>query len=74
MNNTVVEHFDQFIREQVSAGRYQNENEALQDLARHIREQEALKALKAKLDAAVERGGSHTDEEVAAFLAERRVG
>jgi len=69
MHSTVSEDFAQFLSDQVSAGRYKDEFEAFADVSQIVdAEREKWKALKAKLDAAVERGGSNTSEEVLASV------
>lgn len=70
MNIAIDEHFDQFIREQVSSGRFQSEDEVILELSRLIEYREAkFQALRAHVQAALAEGGSYTDEEVSAFLA-----
>tara|TARA_R110000782_G_scaffold49668_13_gene108072 strand:+ start:295 stop:549 length:255 start_codon:yes stop_codon:yes gene_type:complete len=50
MSYAVGEHFDKFIREQVSAGRYNNASEVVREGLRLVEEREAkLKALRAAL-------------------------
>ena len=70
MSYAVGEHFDKFIRDQVSAGRYNNASEVVREGLRLVEEREArLKALKEHIDSAIERGGSYNDEEIEKALA-----
>jgi antitoxin ParD1/3/4 len=70
MSYAVGEHFDKFIREQIDAGRYNNASEVVREGLRLVEEREAkLKALKEHIDSAIERGGKHSDEELAEILA-----
>ncbi|MDM3870976.1 type II toxin-antitoxin system ParD family antitoxin [Porticoccus sp. W117] len=69
MSYTVGRHFDQFIREQVRAGRYNNGSEVVREGLRLVEEREArLAALRQHLADSIERGGSHTDDELDALL------
>lgn len=73
MSYAVGDHFDKFIRSQVAAGRYNNASEVVREGLRLVEEREAkLQALKDHIDRAIEHGGSHTDEEVAAILKANR--
>lgn len=66
MSYAVSKYFDEFIRKQVESGRYNNPTEVLEQGLRLVEEREAkLVALKNHIEAAIERGGSFTDEEVA---------
>lgn len=70
MSYAVGEHFDKFIREQVNAGRYNNASEVVREGLRLVEEREAkLKALKEHIDTSIERGGKHSDEDIAKILA-----
>jgi antitoxin ParD1/3/4 len=64
------EHFEQFVKEQVASGRYNNESEVVRDALRlaELRELK-LQALREHVSRALQRGGSYTDEEMAALLA-----
>ena len=66
---SVGEHFEQFIKNQVASGRYNNESEVVRDALRlaELRELK-LQALREHLAQALQRGGSYTDEEIAAIL------
>ncbi len=63
------DHFDQFVKEQVASGRYNNESEVVRDALRlaELRELK-LSALRAHVNQALQQGGSYTDEEMAALL------
>ena len=70
MSYAVGEHFDKFIRDQVSAGRYNNASEVVREGLRLVEEREArLKALKEHIDSAIKPGGSYSDEEIEKALA-----
>ncbi len=70
MGYAVGDHFDQFIRDQVKAGRYNNGSEVMREGLRLVEAREAkLMALKHDIDAARARGGSFTDQEIEAALA-----
>jgi len=64
------EHFDRFVKEQVASGRYNNESEVVRDALRlaELRELK-LHALREHVNEAVKRGGSYSDDEIAAILA-----
>lgn len=68
---TLGAHFDQFVKSQVASGRYNNESEVVRDALRlaELRELK-LQALRAHVHNAIKRGGSYTDEEMAALLEE----
>ena len=69
MSYAVGDHFDKFIREQVEAGRYNNASEVVREGLRLVEEREAkLKALRNHITGAIERGGSHSDEDIAQAL------
>ena len=64
------EHFDNFIKMQVASGRYNNESEVVRDALRQAELREAkLNALREHVHHATQQGGSHTDDDIAAFLA-----
>jgi antitoxin ParD1/3/4 len=64
------EHFDSFVKSQVASGRYNNESEVVRDALRQLELREIkLKALRQHVNNAVKRGGSYTDDEIAAILA-----
>ena len=64
------EHFDNFIKAQVASGRYNNESEVVRDALRQAELRETkLNALRNHVRHAIEQGGSHTDDDIAAFLA-----
>ncbi len=70
MSYAVGDHFDQFIRNQVKAGRYNNGSEVVREGLRLVEERETkLMALKHDIDAALARGGCFTDQEIEAALA-----
>jgi antitoxin ParD1/3/4 len=70
MSYAVGKHFDRFIHELVQSGRYNNASEVVREGLRLVEEREArLKTLKQHMDAAIERGGDHSDENIAKILA-----
>ena len=67
---SVGDHFEQFIKDQVASGRYNNESEVVRDALRlaELRELK-LQALREHVAQAIKQGGSYTDEEIAEILA-----
>lgn len=67
---SVGEHYEQWIKDQVASGRYNNESEVVRDALRlaELRDLK-LRALREHINQALQRGGGHTDEEIAALLA-----
>jgi antitoxin ParD1/3/4 len=64
------EHFDNFIKQQVASGLFNNESEVVRDALRQAELRYLkLKTLREHIENAVKGGGSHTDDEVAAILA-----
>ena len=55
-----------FVKEQVEQGRYKTEAEVIEDGLRLV--EARLAELRGKLNASIERGGSHTIEDVEAHL------
>ncbi len=69
MSYAVGKHFDEFIRDQVEAGRYNNASEVVRAGLRLVEEHEAkLNALKNHIGAAIGRGGSYSDDDIAMAL------
>lgn len=69
MSYAVGRHFEQFIKDQVQAGRYNNASEVVREGLRLVEEREAkLKALRDHIHMALEKGGSFSDQEVEAIL------
>ena len=63
------EHFDRFVKEQVSAGYYNNESEVIRDALRQLEiRQLKLAALREHVQHALAQGGSYTDEDIDALL------
>lgn len=70
MSYAVGTHFEQFIKQQVLSGRYNNASEIVREGLRLVEEREAkLLALRTHIDAAIENGGSYDDDEMASLLA-----
>jgi antitoxin ParD1/3/4 len=69
MNVSVGPRWEAFIAAIVEDGRYGSASEVVREGLRLVEEREAkLSALRDSLNAAIERGGSHTDAEVAAAV------
>jgi antitoxin ParD1/3/4 len=67
MNISLGKHWDEYIAGLVDSGRYASASEAVRNSLRLLQaEEDKLTALRAHLDAAEARGGSHSDEEVGA--------
>jgi antitoxin ParD1/3/4 len=64
------EHFDNFIKQQVASGLFNNESEVVRDALRQAELRYLkLKALREHVENAVKGGGSYTDDEIAVILA-----
>lgn len=69
MSYAVGEHFDKFIRKQVTEGRYKNASEVVREGLRLVEEREAkFTALRLHIESALNRGGGYGDEEIEALL------
>lgn len=69
MNVSIGQRWEEFVASAVESGRYGSASEVVREGLRLVEEREAkLQALRDSLNAAIERGGSHTDEEVAAAV------
>ncbi len=69
MNVSLGERWEEFVASAVEQGRYSSASEVVREGLRLVEEREAkLAALRQTIDAAIERGGSHTDEDVAAAV------
>jgi antitoxin ParD1/3/4 len=65
MNVSLGQRWEDFVAQAVEDGRYGSASEIVREGLRLVEEREAkLAALRQTIDAAIERGGSHTDEEV----------
>ena len=65
------EHFENFIKQQVASGLFNNESEVVRDALRQAELRYLkLKALREHVEKAVKRGGSSTDDDIAAILEE----
>ncbi|MBL8579512.1 MAG: type II toxin-antitoxin system ParD family antitoxin [Mesorhizobium sp.] len=72
MNVSLGQRWEDFVAKAVEDGRYGSASEIVREGLRLVEEREAkLAALRQTLKAAIERGGSHTDEEVAAAVKTR---
>ena len=71
MNVSVGKRWEEFVAGLVATGRYGSSSEVVREGLRLVEEREAkLGALRNTLNASIERGGSFTDEEVAAGIEE----
>jgi antitoxin ParD1/3/4 len=69
MNVSIGKRWELFVEEQVKQGRYTSQSEVVREGLRLVEEREAkLAELRAMINASLERGGSHTLEEVDAHL------
>ena len=69
MNVSVGSRWERFVDELVRAGRYGTASEVMREGLRLVEEREAkLQALRDTLNASIARGGSLSDEEVAASV------
>jgi antitoxin ParD1/3/4 len=65
MNVSLGQRWESFVAEAVEQGRYGSASEVVREGLRLVEEREAkLAALREVLDKAIERGGSHTADEV----------
>ena len=72
MNVTIGERQKELVEALVREGRFGSAEDAVREALGLLEERESkLKALRDHLNAAIERGGSHTDEEVAASIRRR---
>jgi antitoxin ParD1/3/4 len=69
MNVSIGKRWELFVEEQVKQGRYTSQSEVVREGLRLVEEREAkLAELRSTINASIERGGSHTLEEVRAHL------
>lgn len=72
MNVSVGPKWEAFVAEAVESGRYGSASEIVREGLRLVEEREAkLAALRAKINAAIEEGGSITDDELELRLQQR---
>ena len=72
MNVSFGQRWEDFVARAVEDGRYGSASEIVREGLRLVEEREAkLTALRQTIDAAIERGGSHTDAEVEAAIKAR---
>ena len=72
MNVSIGERLESFVAQLVAEGRYSSNSEVVREGLRLVEEREAkLQALRNTLNASIERGGSHTWEEVEAAVKAR---
>ena len=64
-------HFETFVQDQLATGRYNNASEVLRDALRLMEERDAkLQALRATLNASIQAGGAHSDQDLTQVLDE----
>jgi antitoxin ParD1/3/4 len=69
MNVSIGRRWEEFVASAVETGRYGSASEVVREGLRLVEEREAkLQALRDSLNAAIEEGSWHTDEEVAAAI------
>lgn len=69
MNVSIGARWEGFVESVLKAGRYGSASEVVREGLRLVEERETkLQALRDTINASIERGGAHTDEEVAAHL------
>lgn len=69
MNVSVGTRWESFVAEIVQSGRYGSASEVVREGLRLVEEREArLQALRETLNAAIERGGAHSDAEAEAAI------
>ena len=72
MNVSLGQRWEDFVARAVEDGRYGSASEIVREGLRLVEEREAkLTALRQTIDAAIERGGSHTDAQVEAAIKAR---
>ena len=72
MNVSLGQRWENFVASAVEEGRYGSASEIVREGLRLVEEREAkLTALRQTIDAAIERGNSHTDAEVEAAIKAR---
>ena len=72
MNVSIGSRWESFVEDIVKSGRYGSASEVVREGLRLVEEREAkLQALRNTLNASIERGGSHTWEEVEAAVKAR---
>ncbi|MEO9131386.1 MAG: type II toxin-antitoxin system ParD family antitoxin [Sphingomonas sp.] len=69
MNVSIGERWEGFVDSILKAGRYGSASEVVREGLRLVEEREArLQALRDTLNASIERGGAHSDDEVGAHV------
>ena len=64
-------HFESFVQSQMASGRYNNASEVLRDALRLMEDRDTrLQALRATLNASLEAGGQHSDDDLTRALDE----
>lgn len=73
MNVSIGERWERYIEELLATGRYASASEIMREGLRLVEEREQkLSALRETIEASIERGGSHTSEEVLASIRAHR--
>lgn len=69
MSYSVGSHFEEFIKDQIASGRYNNASEVIREGLRLVEERETkFYALKEHIIDSVNKGGSNSEEDVEAIL------
>jgi len=69
MNVSIGERWEGFVDAVLKTGRYGSASEVVREGLRLVEEREAkLQALRDTLNASIERGGAHSDEDVGAYV------
>jgi len=69
MSYAVGTHFEEFIKDQLEAGRYNNASEVVREGLRLVEEREAkLQSLRLHIDSAIATGGNNTEDQVMAYV------
>jgi antitoxin ParD1/3/4 len=72
MNVSIGDHLTSFVEDIVKSGRYASASEVVREGLRLVEEREAkLQSLRDTINASIAEGGSFTDDEVGAYLAEQ---
>lgn len=72
MNVSIGKRWEDFVNDLVKEGRYGSQSEIVREGLRLVEEREAkLKALRETIDASIAKGGSHSAEEVDAYVDRR---
>ena len=75
MNVSLGQRWEEFVAQAVADGRYGSASEVVREGLRLVEEREArLASLRQTIDAAIERGGNHSQDDVTAAIKKRLAG